>query len=794
MYPELRFLYLMGRKPDKSIVFLIDSEPIGSPDESPPGQPYPEASDALQQVFATGRAAVEGPLSDRWGTWVSALVPIRHPRTLKTYTVLGIDVDASAWRTRVLSRALTPTGFTVALVLLLIAGRALLRWRANLPDERSQARLPRNLEGLITAACGLVLTLMLAGEFAAFERHARRETFTSLAVENASRLIETLQDARDYQLAGLARFLAVNPQVNHRDFLAYTEYLTRNIVMEGWGWAPVVPAHDRERFEHEARADGFPYFSLWQQDADGRRTAAHDRDVHYPILHLTPMGDNASVLGYDLGSEPSRRTALEEAARTGLSTATDPVELIHSIGTGAGILLIEPVFSRDTTRTLRGFALGVLRIEALLNRSITPGNYAADKLHLDLYQLRTDDTPWPMGSTGDAAAPHATPRYQLGQTELGPLVMPFPGFGKVYIVAAEPGSAFADLYPARALGLTLTGGLLLTAVLAVFIDFLGNRKHVLEQLVRERTFELQTSHEHLMMERRRLAGIIEGTNAGTWEWNVQTGETVFNERWAEIVGHTLAELEPISIRTWLELVHPDDLKVSDAQLQEHFAGKRDFYDCECRMRHKDGHWVWVHHRGRVMTWTEDGKPLLMMGTHSDITERKRLETELIELATTDPLTGLPNRRSFFERLEQEFERLQRFDEPHVAVLMFDLDHFKRINDRHGHAVGDEVLVHFAELPRQRLRKTDMAGRLGGEEFAVMLLGSDPDSACRFADQFRRTLKANPLHRGDQVLSFTTSIGVSFLKPDDVEADTVLLRADTALYRAKQQGRDRVEMI
>lgn len=134
--------------------------------------------------------------------------------------------------------------------------------------------------------------------------------------------------------------------------------------------------------------------------------------------------------------------------------------------------------------------------------------------------------------------------------------------------------------------------------------------------------------ERISESERRLAAVIDGTHIGTWEWNVQTGATVFNERWAQIVGYTLAELAPVSIATWVELAHPDDLQQSNALLQRHFAGELEHYDIECRMRHKHGHWVWVHDRGRVVTWTADGKPLLMSGTHADISEKKTAEAAL----------------------------------------------------------------------------------------------------------------------------------------------------------------------
>jgi len=132
----------------------------------------------------------------------------------------------------------------------------------------------------------------------------------------------------------------------------------------------------------------------------------------------------------------------------------------------------------------------------------------------------------------------------------------------------------------------------------------------------------------LAQERERLANIIEATHIGTWEWNLQTGATYFNERWAEIVGYTLDELAPISIDTWLNLACPEDLPESESRLKRHFSGEVPYYDFDCRMKHKAGHWVWVHDRGRVVEWLPDGQPLRMSGTHEDISERKAAESEL----------------------------------------------------------------------------------------------------------------------------------------------------------------------
>ncbi len=137
--------------------------------------------------------------------------------------------------------------------------------------------------------------------------------------------------------------------------------------------------------------------------------------------------------------------------------------------------------------------------------------------------------------------------------------------------------------------------------------------------------ERKLAEDTLKVHRQKLDYILRGTNVGTWEWNIQTGETSFNERWAEMIGYTLEELAPVSIDTWMKMAHPDDLKTSGELLEKHFRGELALYECEARVRHKNGNWVWVLDRGKVATRTEDGKPLLMFGTHADITERKRAE-------------------------------------------------------------------------------------------------------------------------------------------------------------------------
>lgn len=158
-----------------------------------------------------------------------------------------------------------------------------------------------------------------------------------------------------------------------------------------------------------------------------------------------------------------------------------------------------------------------------------------------------------------------------------------------------------------------------------YIEWLSYPKGNLIYAAARDVTERKLAVESLAKERYRLSNIIEGTHVGTWEWNVQTGETIFSERWANIIGYSLEEISPVSIETWIKFAHPDDLKKSGELLEKHFSGELEYYECESRMLHKNGQWVWVLDRGKVSSWTDDGKPIMMMGTHQDVSDRKMNE-------------------------------------------------------------------------------------------------------------------------------------------------------------------------
>ena len=289
---------------------------------------------------------------------------------------------------------------------------------------------------------------------------------------------------------------------------------------------------------------------------------------------------------------------------------------------------------------------------------------------------------------------------------------------------------------------------------------------------------------------RQLRFVLEGSELGFWDWDIATGKVERNPQWGHMLGYTFEELQHTA-QQWADFVHPHDRERAWASIFDVVEGRSAAHKLEYRMLHKDGSIRWILDQAKVMQRDEHGKATRMCGTHTDITERKLLEEELRRQAHVDYLTGIYNRRHFMERAEQELSRAHRYAKP-LSMLMLDIDHFKQINDRHGHKVGDTVLKAVADLSQATFRDVDIVGRLGGEEFAALLPETDQPAALEAAERLRATI-ANariPLP-GAPPVSFSVSIGVSSMDSPEDNIDALLQRADKALYKAKDSGRNRV---
>jgi diguanylate cyclase (GGDEF)-like protein/PAS domain S-box-containing protein len=427
--------------------------------------------------------------------------------------------------------------------------------------------------------------------------------------------------------------------------------------------------------------------------------------------------------------------------------------------------------------------------------------------------------------------------------------------------------------------------------------------------------ERRHTEQALRSSEQRLARVLDGAEQGYWEWDLVTNHFQVSDRWKAMLGYAPHELQQVDPEHWAQLVHPQDLAAALASIERHRAGLAPLHEVEVRCRTRDGGWRWILTRGRIVSRADDGTPLLMSGTHTDITERKQYElarreagvvfensyegimvtdaaglitkvnpaftritgyaeadvrghrpqvlssgrhehqfyvdlwaalaqhgvwqgeiwnrrkdgelyavlqsisvvrgeqdqiehyvgvfaditllkahqAEVDRVANFDPLTGLPNRRLLTDRLQQALLRSRRSGRM-CAVCLLDLDGFKAINDSHGHAIGDQVLIGIAEHLKTALRAPDTLARLGGDEFVLLL--SDIGSAADCPLILDRVLQAlnEPVNVDGLLLRTSASIGVSLYPADDADPDTLLRHADQAMYLAKQAGKNRYQLF
>ena len=424
-------------------------------------------------------------------------------------------------------------------------------------------------------------------------------------------MIQCFQTLRDIELEGLSQFLEHSQEIDAVEFQKYTDHLIRNPYIQAWEWIPVVHRAEKENYEIPVPGQEVPGFSIWEKDPDGNRMLAKDRAVYYPVYFVAPMAKNAFAVGFDLGSEPLRREALEEACETGLVTATKPITLVQETGKQQAILIYRPVFSGDESHRLRGVALAVLRMGDVLQSAAPDQNVV-----LSLSFGNPESTPVLLASSLDREN-HSLSPWSLS--------CPILAFGRTFLVDAFPGPYFGQNHPKRAGAMVLFSGTALTAALVVVMAMALNRRRQLEKMVAQRTVELEKSQANLihMMDRLKLAA--HAARFGVWDLDLKTNRLEWDRWMHRLYGVDQGDFSGV-FESWQAFVHPEDLDRAQRKVALAISGDKAF-DAEFRIIRPDG--VIRYIKGyALVSRDEDGTPVRMTGINYDVTKQRKMEDAL----------------------------------------------------------------------------------------------------------------------------------------------------------------------
>lgn len=615
--------------------------------------------------------------------------------------------------------------------------------------------------GLPLLVLGLALGLTLL--YWLHERELDRQHLQfsfDVSQREASLRIEQSMAAYTHLLQGVQGFVQAAPQqATPRALQRYVDALPL-----GADFAGVQGVMRLEWLSHEQR--GRAGLAL---RPEGQRS-------HYAaVTQIEPLvASNKGSLGLDLAADPRALRALElarDSGRIALSTRIDLAQL--GLPSAPGFLMALPLYDGELVPAsvqarregLRGWVALPVRVHELMSGLY--GELPAG-LALSLHDGQGEDDADLLYRAGKASeALLAGQEYLLNG-------------GQTWTLTVQAGREFAALKGATGANTVLATGAGFALLLAVLAWLLSTARDRAQTLAERMTGALRESEQ-------RWAFALEGAGDGVWDWQLRGSMLSTSARWKSIMGMKPGQGEP-NMSQMLACTHADDMPRLHSEIQRCLDGSATQLVSEYRVADGAGGWRWVLARGTVIERDAKGLPLRMIGTLSDISVRRESEERVRFMALHDPLTELANRAHFDERLHFALANARRYNES-IGLILLDLDRFKPVNDQHGHAVGDQLLQAVARRIRNSVRETDTVGRIGGDEFVVLLTGPvTRDSAQVVADKIFNQVAA-PLELGGLRVEITCSLGLALYPDDGIDELSLTKAADDAMYRNKRTGRE-----
>ncbi|MEJ6005176.1 CHASE domain-containing protein [Paucibacter sp. AS339] len=497
---------------------------------------------------------------------------------------------------------------------------------------RNGALRPGLLDGLLIAAVALAgVALCSLGYRTLRDAEAlRQEEILGAAVQTVLSSVELELTRATEATRNGGLMLEQQPQLRRADFNRYAQGLIRQLPSVGvLEWQPLVPASARAQFELDARAQGLQGYRVVEPDEkNGTWLPAPPRDHYVPILYAWP--EQGAALGYNLATSPLRMSSKLQAAALGEPVASESFRVLYgdiASSSAFGFAITAPVFANSPaetaaqSRALRGYLAAVIELPPLLKQAAERANAA----HLDLLVF---DKGMSLSKPIFAGiGPDSDLRTQAGEVvQTGrprDHIKTLDVAHRSWHVVLHPRPAFFAALPSSYAGAVLGVGLLATLLLS----------YTAGRILQDRR-KLLNAQRSLIDERQRLQNVIEGTGAGSWEYDFESDQMWVNDRWCEIAGLKPADYRVRTGYRWQEDCHPDDLPVVSQLLLKHLNGESPAYVAEFRRRHLDGRWIWVSARGKVMRRDGQGRALTIAGTMVEIEARKQAEARILELNST----------------------------------------------------------------------------------------------------------------------------------------------------------------
>ncbi|MFT6412785.1 MAG: diguanylate cyclase (GGDEF)-like protein [Glaciecola sp.] len=589
--------------------------------------------------------------------------------------------------------------------------------------------------------------------------------------------IEQRMKGYEHMLRGGLGLFKSSEQVNRLEFHNYVSNLQINKYwpgVQGIGYAVMLTPEEKDVFVNTIRLEGYDQFNVFPPGL---------RDQYSSILYLEPFtARNQRAFGYDMYSEKARHIAMDIARDNGDIAFSAKIKLVQEDGNDLqnGFLMYLPLYrngapienTEQRQKALVGYIYSPFRIDDLINSIILNDNKR--QINFSIYDGDSEDADaiFYASKIIEDYLPSSDrnkfkPSFSLVK------VIEFPG--RTWTIQFYSTSVFESKSENNSANLVGFIGVVLSVLLLI----------VMLNIVSSYKKESQTKANLEVLVDRLKAGASAGI-VGIWDWDVEKDILNWDSVMYQLYGLDESEFDNL-YEAWISRVHIDDRMHIDNEVNAALRNERE-YCPEFRVLWPDNS---VHYIKAVSktSFNMEGKPIRMVGVNYDITDQKEIQMRLDKEASYDQLTQLPNRRLLNDILKQALASAER-NKKNMAILFIDLDRFKHVNDVHGHQVGDWLLKEVSRRIQYCLRATDTVGRIGGDEF-VVVLPDIFDNATDVANKIREILQEPFVMTNCGIMKVSSSIGVA-IYPKHAKSQSMLMEcADKAMYEAKHRGRNKV---
>ena len=647
---------------DGNIVFGPESLEAYDDLASPPGTVYQEPRENDFEIFNNKMPYVIGPISDEYGSFITAAAPIISPKDGSVIMTVAMDINESDWFSHIFKKKIIVIGFVLLLLLIILFGSFLLNIRRK--QSKADNKILHYLEGFFVAVILIYLTFFVSFLINNKEKKDNLHSFYELTDLHVYTPYQELKNIRKYQIASLGRLFENSESISLSEFHYFASPLLDFSSVNFFEWTPEVSIEEIDYFKSLAQENGLDNFQIFSVDDKGKKVSPGEKDLYYPVFYVEPMDDNREIIGFDISSNEVRLESINKSKETKLTSISDPIFLINDEQPIRGARISWPIFKNN--QILDGFVSAVIYYDNIFNKHVNSCSSRDLFSEVSFYQYFDSEnytllSSWPekKEKTMELGSLNSFMDDKSGFVVTYPLFV----FGETFFISVTPSRQFFLEYSSNLHIIFLIFGIIFSISISLWIGFLGSKNNILKEQVdlktknlRKKSLELNKKNLQLVEEKNKIETIVQGIGDGVFVVDKNLKIILFNQKSSELSGYSIEEALDKPYDQILKFVYEDSGKINDEFIKKALsAGEVQEMSNHTVLIRKDGSKISVADSAAPLK-DESGRVVGCVVVFRDVTKEREVDvmkTEFINLTSHQLKTPLSTINWYLELILDE---------------------------------------------------------------------------------------------------------------------------------------------